>query len=282
MGLQAQFRPAESQDSAAVASLIRDAFPVYVRDKIIYGCPGVVRFIQSQIAVQKYAGDTAYFVSTVGDELVGCVELRRFPQLLWLNYIAVTPEWQRKGLARRLLAYSIASFERSAPTEMALDVFDFNQAASSWYRQLGFKAVRDYAWYEVSVPDLPNANGFAALSGFPQAQAAHDQFGFSQFNVTTRAAQYVIGRLGKEWFRTTQPEAWDDADLMHALRTIDAGRRLLGIFPGDVKLLNATSRRLFTSTRMTIELPRLKSRLLAREGPDPDLVAVTARELPQL
>ena len=66
-----------------------------------------------------------------------------------LELIAVAPEWQRRGLARRLFGELRARLSSEGVTKVLLEVRESNQGAREFYRTLGFgetgRRVRYYA-----------------------------------------------------------------------------------------------------------------------------------------
>jgi ribosomal protein S18 acetylase RimI-like enzyme len=62
---------------------------------------------------------------------------------LYLHHFGIDPIWQRKGLAKKLLASSL-EFAKSVNLQIKLEVGDDNLAALKLYSNGGFKPLGDY------------------------------------------------------------------------------------------------------------------------------------------
>jgi len=56
----------------------------------------------------------------------------------WLNYVAVAPEFRRRGLARRILAEAERLLRAEGCAKINLQVRASNQPAVEFYRRLGY------------------------------------------------------------------------------------------------------------------------------------------------
>ena len=93
--------------------------------------------------------DKALFIATEGLEVTGFaqIEKRAVPDLGFLigndhghfATIIVARQWQRKGIGRALVAAAEAWAKAQGFKELRLTVWDFNSAAKSFYRSLGFR-----------------------------------------------------------------------------------------------------------------------------------------------
>ncbi len=244
-----------------IAIFLANAFPESIRELTIYGCPGISNYVEAQIRARHCGADTLYTVALDESRVVGCVEMRRLPRELCLNYIAVASANRVQGLGRRLLKAALDAPECHAYQTLSLDVFDSNQIALRWYQRLGFQLLHTSDWYVITHQQTTEAReGF--LVGYPQAEAVHDRFGFSQFRLVTSQGDYSVGRLGSKWFRLTQTKALSDEELCFSLARLDATR---GVFliarqgKGDVAQSSAEKR--VTSLTMSVCLQEALSRL---------------------
>ena len=56
----------------------------------------------------------------------------------WLNYVAVSPEYQRQGLGRRIVESAIAQLKEKGCPKVNLQIVVSNQSVVSFYEGLGF------------------------------------------------------------------------------------------------------------------------------------------------
>jgi len=56
----------------------------------------------------------------------------------WLNYLAVAPEWQRRGYARAIVAEAERLLREAGCPKINLQVRTSNQAVIEFYRRLGY------------------------------------------------------------------------------------------------------------------------------------------------
>jgi|SRR5579884_4076431 len=261
--------PALPADAAEIARAIADGLDPELVRRTIYACAGIARYVRRQIHGQRHGGDTAYLVARDGDRLAGCVELRRQPSGLFLNYVAVRPEYQAAGLGRRLLAAAVWRAGAAASGRMRLDVFEPNRRAAEWYQRLGFRDEALTEWWELPPPGPGPEEGF--VGDLPQAQLCQRAFGFSRFVVRTERANYNVGRLGEEWFRLDDPAALEDTAVAATLARLDPGRRLLALVPAErfPPGRRDEGRLVVRLRRMGVEMAALRQRLDRRCGNAP-------------
>jgi ribosomal protein S18 acetylase RimI-like enzyme len=253
-------RPAAPADAADMVTIIRGAFPARLLDLYIYGCSGITEFITEQIGVQDYGGDTYYTVAAANGKVVACAEVRRLPNCLFLNYIAVRAPFRSQGLGRHLLRSVLEANNSADVNEIALDVLECNTGARQWYERLGFRRHESIVWWQAPLGEGRPAPIF--LVGYAQAQACHRRYGFSKFGVCAAAQHYEVGRLGEDWYRLTTPEALASPGLVAGLKRLAPGRRLLLLTKADspdVSLPEA--REAARSHRLVASLDVLRQRL---------------------
>lgn len=266
MSTQVLIRQAVPGDADGMVAVIREGFEPELREAIVYGCSGIGQFIRDQLNLPHEVCDRVYTVAEQGGRIVGCVELRRLPGLLILNYIAVRAQLRASGVARDLLRDAIVHAEGARYGTMALDVFTTNTVAREWYLRLGFAAQERTEWWSVDLAagpkDGPDRSA-VIVNGFPHAEASQVRFGFSQLDVTTSSGSYTVGRMGVRWFRITQAAALLDGALLTTIRLLEPERDLLVLLPeaqlpGTVLPIAA---RVAVSERMFVAIPALLDRL---------------------
>lgn len=245
-------RPARCEDAAGIVAAIRSGMRPELLDVLIYGCYGITEFVREQIAGASFGSDTAYTVACDGEVVAGAIELRLMPDALFVNYISVLPEFQSMGLGGRLLRASVETSRQDRQTRLLLDVMDDNHRARAWYDSLGFREETSQTWYALD-PGESSATEQGLVSGYPQAIASYERFGFGGFSVTTAGGVFEVGMLGRRWFRLTKAEGLTDRSLQCVLAKMDASRRVLAIVGGeqpctlpDGAAIIATSHRLST------------------------------------
>jgi GNAT superfamily N-acetyltransferase len=242
-----QIRFAGASDSVAIASLFRSSFSPEIAQLLIHGCAGASEYIRSQIASGIPNAESMYLVAEASAGLLGAVEMRRRPNGLFLNYIAVSPERRRQRVAASLLLEGLRLLGDNSG-RIELDVFHDNIAAVQWYGRLGFGTITSVEFLELPPACVGGAEP-AYVSGMPQADLCQERFGFSTFNLITGKGTFPVGRIGDAWFRLSDPVAVDDPAIFAALRLLDPARRIFAVVPPSrvppaqvVCLLNRTYR----------------------------------------
>jgi GNAT superfamily N-acetyltransferase len=262
MADEIQMLAADPLHSDGIAEVIRYGFDPLIQEAVIYGCAGISRFVRDQIEMPRAVADRTFTVALLSGTVVGCVEMRSTAGGLFLNYISVIPAMRSRRVGATLLAHAIRNARRAGKTQLTLDVLTSNQAARSWYERLGFSCESTSEWWDLSVPEMEQPRDGLVL-GFPQAQASHARFGFSQFTVSTDAGTFPIGRIGDRWFRVTRSAALEQPAVFEVIGCLDPARRLLAIV-GEGTLpprLRAHGGLLASTVRMSAELDPLLGRL---------------------
>jgi len=253
-----EIRLARAEDAIGIVTVIRNGFASSLLEKIIYGCSGVTKYIQDLIKLPVFLSDTIYIVAVTEDQVVGCVELRFFRDEIFLNYISVVSNFRLRGIGNRLLEAALNSIDQDRYTKLRLDVFSHNTIARTWYESLGFQYEYSIGWWDIPIWELDDSAS-AIITGYPQAQACQEKFGFSQFSLITQNGEYSVGRIGHNWFRLIQSNALIDPGVAKTLSHLDADRHILaliqeGQMPPSVA---ENSQRVAGTERMCIELKRL-------------------------
>ena len=81
-----------------------------------------------------------------GGQLIGSSWMTYDGRRIHLHHVAVLPEWQRRGIGRRLTELSIG-FAKETGTQIKLEVHQSNKGAVKLYRELGFRYLGDYDVY---------------------------------------------------------------------------------------------------------------------------------------
>lgn len=77
-------------------------------------------------------------VLQIGHTLIGSVMVGYDGHRGWINYLAVHPDHQRNGMARKLMAEAETRLRRLGCPKVNLQVRTSNQAAVAFYRRIGY------------------------------------------------------------------------------------------------------------------------------------------------
>ena len=83
-----------------------------------------------------------FFVGTIDDRVVATVMAGYEGHRGWINYLAVSPDRQRAGLGRRMMAYAERALQGLGCPKINLQVRATNTAVVEFYERRGF-AVED-------------------------------------------------------------------------------------------------------------------------------------------
>jgi|ERR1039458_3029358 GNAT superfamily N-acetyltransferase len=254
-----QIRFAEPGDAAPIANLFSSSFRPDVARLLIYGCKGASGHIRMQLASGIPNAESAYFVAQTPGGIVGAAELRRQPNSLFLNYIAVHPGHRGQRVGAILFSAAVGMSGVSSG-QIGLDVLHDNVRALQWYSRLGFATRTSTDFLELAPPSGAD-EGPAYVSGLPQADVCQERFGFSRFNLITRTGTFSVGRIGDTWFRLTDLAAGENPAIFAALKLLDPGRRIFAVVPASSAPPAQVVRLLAKTYRMEAEIPHLVSAL---------------------
>jgi ribosomal protein S18 acetylase RimI-like enzyme len=80
-----------------------------------------------------------FFVALLGGKLIGSVMVGYEGHRGWLNYLAVLPEYQKRGYGRKLVERTIDELKKLGCLKVNLQVRRSNISAVEFYKHLGFK-----------------------------------------------------------------------------------------------------------------------------------------------
>jgi len=79
------------------------------------------------------------YVGTVEDRLVASVMVGYEGHRGWINYLAVSPEFQRKGIGRRMMEFAEDAVIHLGCPKINLQVRTANKSVIAFYETIGFK-----------------------------------------------------------------------------------------------------------------------------------------------
>ncbi len=80
-----------------------------------------------------------FFVGLLDDKVIGSVMVGYEGHRGWINYLAVLPDYQKRGYGRKLVEKSIAELEKLGCLKVNLEVRKSNASVIAFYKHLGFK-----------------------------------------------------------------------------------------------------------------------------------------------
>ncbi len=255
---EVRVRFAESTDAGEIAALFLGSFPSQVGRLLIYGAKGAPEFIRMRLAAPHSLAASKYFVAECAGAKTGAAELRRQPNALFLNYIAVLPAYRGRGVGAQLLLSALKALGVTSG-RIELDVREDNPRAMGWYRRLGFEATEAKDFLDLRPPG--GAGEEAYVEDLPQADLCQERFGFSEFRLIARRGVFRAGRIGDEWFRLTDPAAVASPSVFTALERLDPRRRIFAVVPGGSVAEAQVVRVLAKSRRMEAEIAGLLTSL---------------------
>ena len=122
-------RPYEDGDEAAVVDLWR-------RCGLVVPWNNPHRDIQRKLQVQP----EMFLVGCSGDTIVATVMAGYDGHRGWVNYLAVHPKHQRKGLGRRMMNEAESRLRAAGCTKINLQIRGTNTVAIEFYYKVGFKS----------------------------------------------------------------------------------------------------------------------------------------------
>ena len=132
-------RPIEKHDNEVMAKIIRQNLEAYQLNK-----PGTAYFDPQLDNLTSYYNDrldAGYFVFELEGEIVGGVGFELFDskrKIAEVQKLYVHPNYQRKGIANKLMAYLIEETTQRDIHALYLETAPILEPATKLYRQLGF------------------------------------------------------------------------------------------------------------------------------------------------
>lgn len=121
-------RPFSGEDQGAVIALWEDCRLVRPQNKP-----------EMDIRAKMQFQPDLFFVALLEDRIVGTVMAGYEGHRGWINYLAVAPEYQRRGIGRSLMRTAQAALQTLGCPKINLQVRRSNKAVLLFYQALGFK-----------------------------------------------------------------------------------------------------------------------------------------------
>ncbi|MDQ3928925.1 MAG: GNAT family N-acetyltransferase [Chloroflexota bacterium] len=227
------YRPIQAHECEKVADLHKRTFPPDAVKRTIYASTRISRYLQNLVSYPDLQGDHFLLGAWHDRNLVGYAHFRALPASWHLNYIAVLPAYQGRGVGHELWKRFVEAGKQRGCGRLSLDVEHDNLRALDWYRRRHMAVVATTRTYETFLePSGESPAGAVKLLDWEAAEAWQASYGFSRFQLLCRGKTWSIGRIGDSYFRAS--EALQPV-LESALAAIDAGRCLLVATPEELK-----------------------------------------------
>jgi ribosomal protein S18 acetylase RimI-like enzyme len=228
---QLSLRKALPDDSKDIELLQRQAFSTESLSRTIFSSPDISRYISYLITESLYqqgCEENLFFVAHIGKTLAGYLHTRVSPDALHINYLAVAPDYQGKGIGKSLLK-ELQNFAANRDVKrLTLDVDETNKYAFQWYHNLGFSKTNKTYVYCQAIDELNKEKCKFKISGWLNAEAWQYAFGFSRFVLElSNLPKLNVGRIGKIYWRIDEAQSLKNPKVIYALKTIDAARNYI-------------------------------------------------------
>jgi GNAT superfamily N-acetyltransferase len=127
-----RLRRATADDAPRVRDLVHDAYRHY---EPLLGRTPLPMLVDYDTAVR----DHDVWVLEAGAHMVGILELIPREDHLWIDNVAIAPEWQGRGLGRRLLAHAEDEARRRGYHEIGLLTNERYVANIAMYTRYGYR-----------------------------------------------------------------------------------------------------------------------------------------------
>jgi ribosomal protein S18 acetylase RimI-like enzyme len=124
---------AQAEDEAAVLGCVRAAYAPHIAR--IGREPGPMAADYADLIARQMV----YVLQLEGGEVVGVLVLQLAERTLWIENVAVHPEFQHRGLGRRLLAFAEEQARAAEAVELRLYANEVMVENIALYERLGYR-----------------------------------------------------------------------------------------------------------------------------------------------
>lgn len=143
------------EDAGRVRRLIAEGFSAQFLPYIIYRFRETSVLLERQFSQAPHEGDAVYWTAERGSALAGFAQSLTLGSDGFLNYVVVDAHLRRSGIGDRLLGCHEHWCASREYRRSALDVFESNLAAASWYKARGY-SIRSVSFaYRCSTGEWP-------------------------------------------------------------------------------------------------------------------------------
>lgn len=168
---------------AAAADLLAQSVPESIAGLVPYHASGYPAYLKA--ALDPCVDSRTMVVRVVLDANVpiAVADWRILDTQLFLNGLAVAPQWQRRGVGRALLDDGLALAQQLGVKRINLDVAAENKAATKLYGQLGFEKGSSAYWCDLSSNILARRTAPYRALDWPRFRAHVAAYGFGDLSI---------------------------------------------------------------------------------------------------
>ena len=190
-------RTATPEDVSGIFALATSLFGSKQFLYTIYQAPPAQAYLEKRVAAGS--ATNPFFVLEAYGQLVGYYEALVGEKNCFLNYIGIDKSFGGQGYGDLLLAHFTGLARDRGITELALDVFESNELALTWYQRRGFeqKAVRYLTRLDIGGPAFRNpAKAFLDAAELRAALDDEVASGFSKVVCDVGNHSILLGLIG--------------------------------------------------------------------------------------
>lgn len=134
-------RQAVDGEAPVLASIIRQAFhDVALRFNLTpENCPKHPSNCTDDWIIRDWQRGVVYYLLELGGLFAGCVAMERAGQgLIYLERLAVLPDYRRGGFGKRLVDHVFCQAKAMGAERMGIGIIAAQDDLKAWYRQIGF------------------------------------------------------------------------------------------------------------------------------------------------
>lgn len=221
-------RPAIPEESSGIENINKNAFPQDFICDWIFLSPIVSRYINYAIKANYFSHKYPdFFTAHCEDCLAGYFNIQTVSDRVNINYLAVDPQYQRKGVARKMLDYLEEECLRKINVkQINLQVNENNESGIKFYKSASFEFKKPIFLYLESLKSLPFKKCSFDVQNWLEAEAWQYTYGLSYLLLSIDGNKPLrIGRLGRDYWRVSDVDYLQDEGLAYALTAIDCHRK---------------------------------------------------------
>jgi L-amino acid N-acyltransferase YncA len=220
-------RLARRRDAGSIVEIFRAGFPRALLPYTIYAQDGIEDYLKGMIQIQRVGTTSATVVAERDGEVIAWAQFHRHPNLLFLNHIYVTPEFQGTGVGKQLLYEAVNEIRESGQKHLGSEAFSDNASALTWYAAMGLEATDEVHWIEMRPRPAESEDTWWSFDGLITGLASLQRYGFCRIVLRTPRQAYVVRSLGTSIFRANGFEILEDASALTGLHTLNRHRTLM-------------------------------------------------------
>jgi ribosomal protein S18 acetylase RimI-like enzyme len=117
------------------SEFLNDVVDLWKKCNLVVPQNDPVEDIQKKVQFQP----ELFFIGLLDDKVIGSIMVGYEGHRGWINYLAVNPEYQRRGYGEHLVQKGIDELRKMGCLKVNLQVRKTNTSVISFYKHLGFK-----------------------------------------------------------------------------------------------------------------------------------------------